>query len=95
MNREQRERRERYEQGGLQGTLLFTEGLFFLHGSRFPLLRDGENSPWILPRTALELQGTLNFVRFEVPMDTPFFVRVFRAFRGENLVRPKAPSANR
>ena len=56
MNREQR---EQYEQGGLQGTLLFTEGLFFLNGSRFPPWRGGETSPWTLPRTASDLQGTL------------------------------------
>ena len=37
-----REKREQYEQGGLQGTLRFTEGLFFLHGSRFPPWRGGE-----------------------------------------------------
>ena len=61
MNREQR---ERYEQGGLQGTLLFTEGLFFLHGSRFPPWRGGET---------FSLDSTLN--RFKSTRDTPFFVR--------------------
>ena len=74
-----REQREQYEQGGLQGTLLFTEGLFFLNGSRFPPWRGGETSPWTLPRTASDLQGTLPFLfaifapfAVIITMDTPF-----------------------
>ena len=37
------------------------KGLFFLHGSRFSPWRGGEPSPWTLPRTVSELQGTLPF----------------------------------
>ena len=74
MNREQR---EQYEQGGLQGTLLFTEGLFFLNGSRFPPWRGGETSPWTLPRTALNLQGTLPFL---FAYFAPFAVRIYNGY---------------
>ena len=45
---------------------------------------EGKPSPWTLPRTALNLQGTLHFLRFEAIRDASFFVRGFRAFRGEN-----------
>ncbi|HPB55750.1 MAG TPA: hypothetical protein PLB68_07315, partial [Candidatus Aminicenantes bacterium] len=44
-----REQREQYEQGRLQGTLLFTEGLFFLHGSQFPPWRRGETLLGLFP----------------------------------------------
>ena len=67
-----RERRERREHGPLLPSLL----------SVLSLERMGEPSPWTLPRTALNLQGTLHFVRFEAIRDAPFFVRGFRAFRG-------------
>ena len=61
MNREQRERREQGEtdytnfrsfrvfHGSLLGTLHFTEGHFFLHGSLFPPWRGGEASSFDLP----------------------------------------------
>ena len=78
MNREQRKRREH---GPLLPSLL----------SVLSLERMGKPSPWTLPRTASGLQRTLRFLfaafaPFAVKFitDTPFFVRVFRVFRGEN-----------
>ena len=50
------------------------EGLFFLHGSRFHPRVEGKPSPWTLPRTAFNLQGTLPFL---FAVFVPFAVRIY------------------
>ena len=103
MNREQRERREQGEtdftnfrsfrvfHGSLLGTLHFTEGHFFLHGSRFPPWKSTGDTPFFLLLNTGETPRRIRHSRGGkiLPEATScllgtlrFFVRGFRAFRG-------------
>ena len=103
MNREQRERREQGETDyttfavfayftvKIQGTLHFTEGHFFLHGSRFPPWKSTGDTLFFLLLNTGETPRRIRHSRGGkiLPEATScllgtlrFFVRGFRAFRG-------------